>query len=49
MNKLFGIVFAITFLLLSTDNLWGWAFFSVVAMLLVLPFTTPEKIGEKKR
>ncbi len=48
MNKLFGIVFLITFLLLSTDNFWGWAFLGVIALLLIVPFTTPEKIGEKK-
>jgi hypothetical protein len=49
MNKLFGILFAITFIILSTDNLWGWALLGVVALLLVLPFTTPETIGEKKK
>jgi hypothetical protein len=49
MNLLFGILFAITFVLLSTDNFWGWAVLGVIAMLLVLPFTTPEKIGEKKK
>jgi hypothetical protein len=49
MNKLFGILFLITFLILSTDNFWGWALVSLVAMLLVLPFTTPEKIGERKK
>lgn len=48
MNKLFGIVFAFTFLLLSTDSFWGWAFLGVVALLLIVPFTTPETIGEKK-
>ena len=47
MNKLFGILFAISFFILSTDNFWGWAIVSVVAMLIVLPFTTPEKIGSK--
>jgi hypothetical protein len=49
MNKLFGITFLITFLLLSTENFWGWSIISIVAMLLVLPFTTPEKIGERKK
>jgi hypothetical protein len=49
MNLLFGILFAITFVLLSTDNFWGWAVLGVIAMLLVLPFTTPEKIGGKKK
>jgi hypothetical protein len=49
MNKLFGILFAITFLILSTDNFWGWAFIGVIALLLVLPHTTPETIGEKKK
>lgn len=49
MNKLFGILFLITFLLLSMDNFWGWATLGVIAMLFVLPFTTPETIGEKKK
>lgn len=49
MNKLFGIVFVITFLLLSTDDYWGWSFIGVLALLLIVPFTTPEKIGEKKK
>jgi hypothetical protein len=49
MNKLFGILFLITFLILSTDNFWGWSLISLVAMLLVLPFTTPETFGEKKK
>jgi hypothetical protein len=49
MNKLFGIVFLITFLLLSTENFWGWAFLGAIALLLIVPFTTPETIGEKKK
>jgi len=49
MNKLFGIIFAITFVFLSMDSFWGWAFIGVIAMLLVLPYTTPETIGEKKK
>lgn len=49
MNKLFGIVFAFTFLILSMDDFWGWSFLGVVALLLILPFTTPETIGEKKK
>ena len=48
MNFLFGIVFVITFLFLSTNDYWGWAIFGVIALLLIVPFTTPEKIGEKK-
>jgi hypothetical protein len=49
MNKLFGILFAITFVFLSTDSFWGWAFVSLIALLLVLPYTTPETFGEKKK
>lgn len=48
MNTLFGILFVITFLFLSTNDYWGWGAIGVVAILFVLPFTTPEKIGEKK-
>lgn len=49
MNKLFGIVFATTFLFLSTDSFWGWAFLGMIALLAIVPFTTPEKIGENKK
>jgi hypothetical protein len=49
MNKLFGIAFATTFVFLSTDNFWGWAIVGIVAMLLLLPYTTPETFGEKKK
>jgi hypothetical protein len=49
MNKLFGIVFLITFLLLSSDDYWGWAFFGVLAVLLIAPFTTPETMGQKNK
>lgn len=49
MNKLFGFVFLATFLTLSTDKYWGWAFIGVVALLIITPFTTPETIGQKKK
>ena len=49
MNKLFGIVFVITFVVLSTTNFWGWGILGVIALLLIVPHTTPEKIGEKKK
>ncbi len=49
MNKLFGIVFAITFVFLSTDSFWGWAFVGVIALLLIAPYTKIEEIGEKKK
>jgi len=48
MNKLFGFTFLATFLTLSTDDYWGWAFIGVVALLLIAPFTTPETMGQKK-
>lgn len=48
MNKLFGFVFLATFLTLSTDNYWGYAFIGVIALLLIAPYTTPETIGQKK-
>ena len=48
MNKLFGFVFLITFLTLSTNDYWGYAFFGIVALLLIAPFTTPETLGQKK-
>jgi hypothetical protein len=48
MNKLFGLVFLATFLTLSTDNYWGYALFGVIALLLIVPFTTPETLGQKK-
>ena len=48
MNKLFGIVFVITFLLLSTNDYWGFGAIGVVALLFIVPFTTPETIGQKK-
>ena len=46
MNKLFGIVFAITFILLSTDSLWGWSVLGVIALCIIAPLTTPENIGK---
>ena len=48
MNKLFGIVFAITFLI-SQSNFFLLSVFGIVALFFILPLTTPEKIGEKKK
>lgn len=47
MNKLFGIVLMLTFLI-STGDYWGYGFFGIVALLLIAPFTTPETIGQNK-
>lgn len=48
MNKLFLFLFVITFLL-SQSNFYLFAFIPLVAMLFVVPLTTPEKFGEKKK
>lgn len=47
MNILFVIVFAITFLL-SQSELYPLAIIGIVALFLITPKTTPEKIGQKK-
>jgi hypothetical protein len=47
MNKLFGIVFVLTFLIASGDY-WGYAWFGILALLLIAPYTTPENIGKGK-
>lgn len=48
MNPLFWIVFVITFLV-SQSVFYPLAFIGVIALFLITPKTTPEKIGSKSK
>ena len=48
MNKLFLFLFVATFLI-AQSNFFLFSLIGIVAMFFVLPLTTPEKIGEKKK
>lgn len=47
MNKLFWILFVITFLV-SQSAFYPLALIGIALMFFVVPKTTPEKMGEKK-